>query len=169
MHRSFFLYIHGDMSGDPDWNKSGKVMTPYSAVRVRQRFCSKKFQLEHLFFGYPPHIDILEDSFKEKFVSKSGTKLTGISSQSELFNMSSDSMRIEVNKIISEKNLFIKEIILDKPYDASNSSECPLGILSELNSHEQLTNRVSDIWGDEIAKINKKTNMFYSLFEISKP
>ena len=63
MSKSFILYIHNDLSGDPDWKKIGKAMTPYSAVRSRQKNCSKKFYLNHIFIGDPCHINVLEESF----------------------------------------------------------------------------------------------------------
>ena len=67
--RSFFIYVHDDLSQDPDWKKVGKSMTPHSAVRARQKYCSKKVSLNHLYFGDPAHIDFLEKEFKEEYRS----------------------------------------------------------------------------------------------------
>lgn len=166
--RSFFAYLHDDLSGDPLYKKFGKTMTPYSAVRVRQRYCSKKFSLNHLWFGHPSDINELEIFFKEKFYEYTGTYLTGISAQSELFRLSESFMVSEITNLISKWNLKIKKIELDEPYSAANSSECPIGIPGEKNSYSFLMNKINQTWGKQsLFDIPAKNRlMFGSLFDI---
>ncbi len=78
---SFFLYLHKDLSGHPDVWKLGKAMTPYSAVRARQKFMWEKFGLDYLYFGRPSHIDCLEEIVKTNLFSFSATNLLGESAQ----------------------------------------------------------------------------------------
>ena len=69
---SHWLYIHEDMGGEPDVYKPGIAMLPYSAVRARQKFVWKKFELTHLYFGRAEHIKILEQRIKKNFYDCSG-------------------------------------------------------------------------------------------------
>ena len=96
MSKSFILYIHNDLSGDTNWKKIGKAMTPYSAVRSRQKNCSQKFYLNHIFFGDPEHINILEETFKKTCYRLSGTYLNKISGQTELFKMPEEEILIHL-------------------------------------------------------------------------
>jgi len=169
MSKSFFFYIHDDLSGDPDWKKSGIGMTPYSVVRSRQKFCSKKFQLNHLYFGNPNHISFLESKFKKMFYKKSGTAINGISSQTELFKMTELEIIVATNTIIRDHQLHIRKLELNDPYSATNSGECPFKIPSEATSYFYLRDLVIKQWGkfsDE--KISSATVQFNKLFEIQE-
>ena len=65
---SHFLYIHKDLSNVAGVWKVGVAMTPYSAVRARQKFCWNKFHLDYLYFGLPWHVKFLEKTIKKGIV-----------------------------------------------------------------------------------------------------
>jgi len=171
MSKSFILYIHNDLSGDPDWKKIGKAMTPYSAVRSRQKNCSKKFYLNHIFLGDPCHIDVLEESFKRTCYTLSGTHINQISGQTEIFKMSEEAILDHLLGIIEKYNLRVKKIELDTPYSACNSGECPLQIPSEANSYAYLRNLVIRTWGMcsniKSKKYVRSDKLWSLLFELS--
>ena len=147
MSKSFILYLHNDLSGSSDWKKLGKARTPYSAVRSRQKNCSKKFYLNHIFLGDPIHIDFLEAKFKKHYYTLSGTHINQISGQTEIFKMSEDVILSELHRIIETDKLHVKKVNLDGPYFACNSGECPLQIPSEVNSYAYLRKQVIKTWG----------------------
>lgn len=126
---SHFLYMHKATCGTSNVTKVGKVMTPYSAVRLRQRNMAKQFFLDHVYFGNPRHISFLESKVKQELDHK---KLTG-KAQTELFNISVSDMNNLVNNIIKEHDLQVSEVVLAEPYSATNSGDCPLGVPSEQN------------------------------------
>lgn len=167
MSKSFFFYIHDDLSGDTDWKKCGIGMTPYSVVRSRQKFCSEQFNLNHLYFGNPNHIAYLEAKFKSLFYNKSGTAINNISSQTELFKMTELEMIIAINKIIKENKLHIRKLELETPYSAAKSSDCPFGIPSEVNSYSFLKDKITKQWGEfSTEAFTASSAKFNELFEI---
>jgi hypothetical protein len=134
---SFFLYVHDDLSGDVNWKKIGKSMTPYSAVRARQKYCSKVFHLNHLWFGDPADINFLEESIKNNLHTVSAKYLNGISA-TELFKVKEIELVKQINRVIDDYGLQVWKQTLDKPYSASKSSECPFKIPSEKDSYYHL-------------------------------
>ena len=165
--KSFFWYMHDDLSGDPDWKKCGIGMTPYSVVRARQKFCSKQFSLNHLYFGNPHHIYFLESEFKKSNYKKSGSHINEISSQTELFKMSELEILVAIDKIITDNNLHVSKLELPKPYSAANSGECPFDIPSETVSYDYLKHKITKSWGKfEEVKITKSTVKFNEIFKI---
>jgi hypothetical protein len=166
MSKSFILYLHNDLSGNPDWKKLGKAMTPYSAVRSRQKNCSEKFYLNHVFLGDPVHIDFLEETFKRDYYVYSGTHINKISGQTELFKMSEDAILLELSKIIENYKLHIKKVELDHPYSACNSGECPLNIPSEANSYSFLRDKIIKTWGVCSNTVSKKMSRADSYFNL---
>jgi hypothetical protein len=167
MNKSFFLYIHDDLSGDADWKKCGIGMTPYTVVRTRQKFCSKKFGLTHLYFGNPNHIKFLETQFKTKFYTKSGTAINGISAQTELFKMTELEIIVAINNIIKNNKLHVRKLELEEPYSAANSGECPYDIPGEATSYYYLKNKVKKQWGEFSEElVSTATAQFNELFKV---
>ena len=134
---SFFFYIHNDLSGDPDWKKIGKSMTPYSAVRARQKYCSEVFHLNHIWFGNPKDINFIEKTIKTNLHELSAKYLNGISA-TEVFKIQENELIKQVNQLIEDYGLQVWKQQLDKPYSASKSSECPLEIPMETESYHYL-------------------------------
>ena len=166
--KSFFLYLHDDLSGDPEWKKLGKGMTPYSVVRARQKFCSKRFELTQLWFGHPSHINHLEELFKKRFYRNSGAFVNSISAQTEMFKMSAVAIVYNVNKMIVDNKLQVGLVKLDTPYSASNSGNCPFKIPSENKSHDHLSDLIHSQYGNA-KELPKKlyNNLFSELFDMS--
>ncbi len=134
---SFFFYIHNDLSGDPDWKKIGKAMTPYSAVRARQKYCSEVFHLNHIWFGNPKDISFIEQTIKVNLHKLSAKYLKGISA-TEVFKIKEKELIKQINQLIEDYGLQVWKQDLDKPYSASKSSECPFKIPSEKDSYYHL-------------------------------
>jgi hypothetical protein len=146
---SFFLYLHEDLSGEPDVWKLGKAMTPYSAVRARQKYMWKTFKLDHLYFGRPKHINRLEENLKNDLFYCSATRLLRTGCQTELFKISADLLLAQINSTI--KNLSLDVIKIDIPYySASKSSDCPLKIPSELKSYHYLSDVINNNFGEDV-------------------
>ena len=149
---SHFLYIHKDLSGDPDWNKVGVSLTPYSAVRARQKFCSKEFTLDHLYFGREGHIARLEDIVKDTYRPLSGKIKTG-RGQTELFNLSQDALVEFIDYTITERGFHIQKVQLKKPYSASKSSDCPYKVPGESQANNWANQLVEQKWGESEEQI----------------
>jgi hypothetical protein len=145
---SHFLYVHKDLSGNPDWNKVGVTITPYTAVRTRQKFCSSEFQLDHLFFGRESHIERLETSIKEQFKELSGKHLTG-RGQTELFKVSQEMLLESINAVIQNESLQVHKVVLKKPYSASRSGDCPFNVPSEDRARRWADTLVESKWGED--------------------
>ena len=159
---SHFLYIHKDLSGDPDWNKAGVSVTPYTAVRTRQKFCSKEFSLDHLYFGRERHIHQLESSIKDRFGHVTGKVLTD-RGQTELFNVSQEVLVTFIKETIEQQNLHIQKVELKEPYSAFNAGKCPFNIPSEGSVWSWANRLVEKHWGKDSYKTAK--DMFSELFE----
>lgn len=164
---SFFFYIHDDLSGDENFKKAGKSMTPYSAVRARQKFCSKKFYLNHLWMGNPDHIDFLENQVKSKLYFNSAIYLNGVGA-TEVFNIEENLLVEIVNQIIIDNELNIAKLNFETPYSASRSSDCPLKIPSEKESKQWLTKFLAE--NTEFSNLYQKKRIttqqtFEKLFE----
>jgi hypothetical protein len=168
---SHFLYIHKDLSGvDGVW-KVGITMTPYSAVRARQKFCWNKFYLDYLYFGLPGHVKTLEKLVKKQFAHLTGKQTQGTSANTEMIQIDIDRLLKEITSIIKDWNLKIHRLHLDEPYGAANSGHCPFGIPGELYASEWLQEKAKNFFRSEDAKeprpirLSSKT-MFKELFEV---
>lgn len=144
---SNFLYIHKDMSGDPSWNKVGISITPYSAVRSRQKNCSKEFTLDHLYFGRAGHIERLESILKDTYRSLTGKVITG-RGQTELFNLAQDTLVEIINETIVKKKFDIFKVALKNPYSASKASDCPFDVPGESAVGPWARKLVLETWGE---------------------
>lgn len=169
---SHFLYVHKDLTGISGVWKIGQAITPYSAVRARQKFCWQQFGLDYLWFGFPGHIDFLEEVLKKKFRDCSGQHLQNFGTQTEIFKIDINFLRKEISDIIKEHNLCVRELILDTPYVASNSGQCPFKIPSEKEAYYWLTKKALEAWPDEADRVHERvyitTNNFNRLFETKK-
>jgi hypothetical protein len=144
---SNFLYIHKDMSGDPAWNKVGISITPYSAVRSRQKNCSQEFTLDHLYFGRAVHIGLLEYILKDTYKSFTGKAITG-RGQTELFKLTQEQLVKIINESIVEREFDIIKMALKKPYSASKASNCPFDVPSESAVAPWAKKLVLETWGE---------------------
>lgn len=159
---SHFFYIHRDLRDHPDVNKIGIAISPYSAVRARQKFCWDRVGLDHVYFGMPNHIRYLETIFKQKYFEFSGKHLNRRGGQSELFKMTEKEILNAVNNIVNGYKLNIKKLELTESYTASNSQQCPLKLPPESQLHNHCNREVSKIWGTPV--VESKTTAFNLLF-----
>ena len=146
---SHFFYIHKPVCGTPGVSKVGIAITPYSAVRLRQRVMAQRFSLDYVYFGRKHHIRKLEKGIKDQL----SHKLLGGSAQTELFEIPTDIMRKFVHSYISSNNLDVKEVVLESPYSATNSGQCPLQLPSEKYVNNYLENMIKEQFGSEYDRL----------------
>jgi hypothetical protein len=170
---SNFLYIHRDLSGVPDVWKVGVAMTPYSAVRARQKFCWNQFGLQHLYFGTAACIAHLEWAIKNHFNSKSGKAMKNYGTQTEMFNVPIDDLLIYIEWYIDRNRLLVQKIEMSGDYTASRSGACPFGIPSETLAGEWCQEKINDIFANRsdpvenfvLGRGRKKTNWYRNTFD----
>lgn len=169
---SHWLYIHEDMGGEPDVYKPGIAMLPYSAVRARQKFVWKKFELTHLYFGRSEHIKILEHRIKKNFYECSGQAHLGNGAQTELFKVKETELLMYIQHAISTYNLDVKKILLKEPYSASSSGKCPFECPPERDAKEWCEEKVNAWFGPATDLTSKKkvnsNNYFNELFSFNE-
>ena len=168
---SHFLYIHKDLSSVKGVWKVGVAMTPYSAVRARQKFCWNKFSLDYLYFGLPSHIALIEKLLKRRFSHLTGKALQDNGANTEMIKIDIERLLNEVKNIVNQHNLKVHQLELEEPYSAAKSSDCPFGIPSEQYATWYLNQRAKDFFGStditqpRKLKLSSKT-MFEELFEV---
>lgn len=162
----YFFYMHPDLMGTPDVWKIGVSLTPYSAVRARQKFCWNPVALHHLWFGYPPHVATLEANIKSKFKHLSGNRLQKIGCQTELLKSPVDDILLAAGDIIKNYDLCIKKVFLNGFYTANRSTQCPLGCKGEKTVHPQLNQWCRDEWPQLQRSIRVSNNQFNQFFVV---
>ena len=166
---SHFLYVHADLTGVPDVWKIGVAMTPYSAVRARQKYCWQQFKLDHIWFGFPKHIEFIEQYIKHALRSCSGKALQNFGTQTEIFQINILELRSRIAELIKSHNLCVMELVLDQPYVASNSGQCPFGIPNEKNATAWLDDRAKKAWPAQAHVMHEPifitTSRYKELFE----
>lgn len=124
-----FFYIHADLSGAPDVWKIGITISPYTAVRQRQKYMSEPFEIPYLYIGTGVDIAKLEDHLKCTLGSLGcGSKNDA---QTELFKINISQLLQLIAETIKSKSLNVFSVRLASPYTAANSGSCPLGLPSE--------------------------------------
>ena len=173
---SHFLYAHKDVSGHENVWKIGVTLTPYSAVRSRQKVCWDQFGLDYLWFGNPYHIEFIENEVKKKFKYCSGKELLGFGTQTEMFQIEFEQISDYISTLINVYELAVKAVEMDAPYTATSSGKCPFGIPSEISARHWLDQRFQTLFNDNdtvIAKgysgrgkVKMARNNFNRLFEL---
>lgn len=143
---SHFYYIHQDVGGDPEFHKPGITVHPSNVVRGIQRKQSKKFVIDHLYFGRPSDIYVLETAVKNMYKHVSGKVLLEWGNQTELFKVSSDELLKSVNNIITELKLDVVKIPLKEPYHGTNQKTCPLNLPGE-KEYWYFDQKVNELFG----------------------
>ena len=156
---SHFLYGHKDLTGVKEVWKVGIAMTPWSAVRLRQRHCWNTVSLDYLFFGRERHIKLLEDRVKENFKDQCGSALAG-NCRTELFQVNELELFNYIREQIKTDDLHVQEVILKNPYSASSAGQCPFNVPREDVASEWCENLVEKHWGKDPEKI-----LFEKLFQ----
>jgi hypothetical protein len=161
---SHFLYIHKDLTNVPDAWKVGKTMTPYSAVRARQKFCWNQFGLQHLYFGFKTHITFIEDRVKQQFYPWSGKTIQKFGTQTEMFKVDVDHLLTFIDGLIVEQNLKVRKIEMEGDYIASNSGSCPFGIPAEAYAENWARLKCLEIFGIEETAYKNSLTTFSKIF-----
>lgn len=164
---SHFYYIHKDVSGDPDFLKPGITVHPSNVVRGIQRKQSKKFVIEHLYFGRPSHIRYLESCIKDRYKYVSGKALLEWGNQTELFKVGIDELLSWVNYTITNKfrPLDVVKIPLKEPYHGTNRSTCSLRLPVGESDSWYFDQKVNELFGytsqrTKIAPTRTAENLF---------
>lgn len=155
---SHFLYGHKDLTGEQDVWKVGRALTPYSAIRLRQRLCWKTIGLDYLFFGRPRDIEFLESKVKTHFKYSSGTALAG-KCRTELFKVAEKELFAYIRRLIKDHELHVQEIKLETPYVAASAGDCPFKIPQEYDAGSWCDALVEQKWGKDPRQLR-----FESLF-----
>lgn len=143
---SHFYYIHQDVGGDPEFLKPGITVHPSNVVRGIQRKQSRKFVIDHLYFGRPEHVRILEACVKDYYKHLSGKVLLEWGNQTELFKISEAELLKTVNEVIKNCELDIVKIPLKEPYHGTNQTNCPLRLPGE-NDRWYFDQKVNELFG----------------------
>ena len=164
---SHFYYIHKDVSGDLDFWKPGITVHPSNVVRGIQRKQSKKFVIDHLYFGRPSHIHYLESAIKGHYKSVSGKALLEWGNQTELFKVEINDLLARVNFVIGNKfrPLDVVKIPLKDPYYGTNQSTCSLRLPVGESDSWYFDNKVNELFGytsqrTQIAPTRTAENLF---------
>jgi hypothetical protein len=165
-NRSGFFYLHRSIDKTPDIWKVGVTLSPYSAVRARSKFTWEKFVLDHLYFGVPADVGILEETVKNSLYERSGAHLNGLGGQTEIFNITEAELLEKIQQIIITRGLNVSKLELGEPYCANNKTTCPLGLPGEQNMLDWTLREVEKQWPGSLMKKRPSTNiMFNLLFE----
>jgi hypothetical protein len=146
---SHWLYIHKDMAGTPNVWKPGITALPYSAVRARQKFTWTQFSLDYLFFGRPRDIKFLENKIKFNYKHQSGNNLNPYGAQTEIFKVDIQDLLLFINGTITQYNLDVRRVELEKPYTATSSSQCPFKCPQEYNGWRWCNEKETALFGEE--------------------
>jgi len=161
---SHFLYIHKDLTGEPNVWKVGVAITPYSAVRARQKFCWNQFGLQHLYFGIAHHVEYVEDRIKQYFRELSGKSLQNFGTQTEMFKIDIKQLLSFIDKLIVDENLNVRKIEMQGDYTASNSGACPFRIPSESYAKFWAMEKCIELFGPDVVKTRRSKNIFNEIF-----
>lgn len=131
---SHWYYIHQDVSGDKEFWKPGVTVHPSNVVRGIQRKQSKKFFIDHLYFGRPADIARLESYVKYVYQPVSGKALLEWGNQTELFKVNINKLLETVDHAIVTHGLQVKKVPLKNPYHGTNTKTCDLKLPGESES-----------------------------------
>jgi len=128
---SHWYYIHRDVAGDKKFWKPGITVHPSNVVRGIQRKQSKKFVIDHLYFGRPEDIVKLESYIKYLYKNVSGKALLEWGNQTELFKVDIKDLLNSIDKAISQTGWQVKKVPLKQPYHGTNTKTCDLKLPGE--------------------------------------
>ena len=153
---SYWFYLHPELSGRTNYWKAGKSLTPYSAVRSRQRFLVDDFYLSAVWFGHPTDIAKLEKLVHGLYSPRGQSQLG--SSRGELIyydpKEQDSSLEARVEQIIYSYNLSVQRMFTgdSRGYHATNSSQCCFGCWQEKDAHEWSRRRVWELFNRRLGR-----------------
>lgn len=168
MSTSYWLYIHPELQGKEHYWKVGKSLTPYSAVRSRQRFLVNDFYLTNLWFGDPNDIatveNIVHSMYRPNYNSKLGSGRGELVYYNELEH--GYPLDIAISTVIRIRNANVKPMSIGNPlgYHATNSTQCAFNCPQEKDAHTWSRRKLKEMFG---LKVNDPRSMFDELFDRS--
>ena len=166
MSTSYWLYIHPELQGKKNYWKVGKCLTPYSAVRARQRFLVDDFYLTAVWFGVPGDVAQVESAIHAAYRPKYGAQLG--SSRSELVyydeDQAGESLISTIDTVIAIQGARLKRRPIKNPkgYHATNSGQCVFNCPQEKNAHEWSRQQIKTMFD---IKYDSR-DMFLQLFQV---
>ena len=168
MSTSYWLYIHPELSNKENYWKVGKSLTPYSAVRSRQRFLVDDFYLTAVWFGHPDDIALLEAEIHRMFRPVVWNKLGSSRGELVYFNPEHETETLEqtIDAVITVNEYRVRRIVAPSPrgYHATNASQCPYGCAQEKDAHKWSRAKLREL---KLMNVSLQDNHFDSLFEYS--
>jgi hypothetical protein len=156
MSTSYWLYMHPELSGAEHYWKVGKSLTPYSAVRSRQRFLVNDFYLTALWFGHPDDIARLERDIHQLWRPRSEQRLG--SSRRELIYYQPDQEHHAALDTAIEIMLWSRKLRIQRMhtgtrgYHATNSSQCCFHSAQEKDAHEWSRLKLRDMFNIRLGR-----------------
>jgi hypothetical protein len=159
--KSYVLYLHPAICGTPDHWKAGKSITPYSAVRLRQRHMVKLFSLSKIWFGDPYNIDWLESQVHSYFKGPEIDRGNG-----EIVQGTLDQIETYINNQIKTANLNIVRLDIEGGYSARNAGQCPFGFPGEADVHSWAEDQIEQLFSGQRKRKFKQANNFEQLYDL---
>lgn len=166
MSTSYWLYMHPELGGQQHYWKVGKSLTPYSAVRSRQRFLVDDFYLTAVWFSEPGEIAALERDIHDIWRPKYGKKLGSSRGELIYYNPEEENRNLTtaVELMIISRQANIKRMYTCDPkgYHATNAGQCCFHSDQEKYAHEWSRTKLRDLFN---IRVGSPKNQFENLFE----
>jgi len=165
MKNSYWFYLHPELTNQPHYHKAGRSLTPYSAVRSRQRFMLADFYLTAVWFGHPEDIAHLErtvhDLYRPSELGPGRRELIYYNPEQRRYDLET-----AIEMIIYSHRLSVVRRYTQDPrgYHAVNSSQCPFNCAAEKDAHEWSR---SELWSRFRRRLGSRGRQFDDLFEYS--
>jgi hypothetical protein len=179
MSTSYWLYMHPELTGEPGYWKVGKSLTPYSAVRSRQRFLVNDFYLTAVWFGHPNDIADQERDILVRFRPPHTQRLG--SSRSELIYYQPPAGQPQLAQVLDQMILSSQRRIQRmhpddaRGYHATNSGQCCFGSDREAYAHEWSAMKLMDMFNVQSPRMRSQqdyqalVNHFGARYRSSQP
>ena len=167
MSTSYWLYLHPELQGKKNYWKVGKSLTPYSAVRSRQRFLVDDFYLTAVWFGHPSDVAAMEQIIHSIYRPILGSKLG--SSRGELVYYDEEaegySLATSIQLAIDLRKASLTRMHTSDPrgYHATCSSQCVFNCVQEKDAHEWSRRLIRSMFNRRVT-VKPKT-MYEHLFD----
>lgn len=156
MSTSYWLYMHPELQGKQHYWKVGKALTPYSAVRARQRFLVDDFYLTALWFGHPDDVATVESIVHSLYRPKYDSKLGSCRGELVYYNPTEQGSTLEsaIQLIITLRHASLKRMSTGNPlgYHATNSGQCVFNCVQEKDAHEWSRTQIRKMFNRRIVR-----------------
>ena len=154
MSNSYWLYLHPELQGKQHYWKVGKALTPYSAVRARQRFLVDDFYLTAVWFGHPKDVATIEQLIHSMYRPMNEARLGSSRSELVYYNPEDHELTLEssIQLAIDLRGASLKRMSTGNPngYHATNSTQCPFDCPQEKYAHDWSRKRIYTMFNRRI-------------------